>query len=142
MAETVAATLGATRMGQKVGFWRRVLAWVIDTVLLSLVGGILTSLLAGGDAGRSFGLNGLVGLAYYLYFWSAYGHGQTLGMRALSMRVVKTDGGALGLGGALLRYVGLIISFTVLFIGVLWVAFDKDKQGWHDKIASTYVITA
>jgi uncharacterized RDD family membrane protein YckC len=40
----------------------------------------------------------------------------------------------------LLRYVGLIISFLVIFIGVIWVAFDPNKQGWHDKIAGTYVV--
>jgi len=43
---------------------------------------------------------------------------------------------------ALLRYAGLILSFLVVFLGVIWVAFDKDKQGWHDKIASTYVVKA
>lgn len=128
--------------GVKAGFWRRTGAWVIDAVLLSIVSGILTGILAGGDNARGIGLNSLVGLAYYLYFWSAYGHGQTLGNRALGIRVVKTDGSELGIGTALLRYVGLIISFAALFIGVIWVAFDKNKQGWHDKIASTYVIRA
>jgi uncharacterized RDD family membrane protein YckC len=41
---------------------------------------------------------------------------------------------------SLLRYVGLIISFAVIFIGVIWVAFDGRKQGWHDKIAGTLVV--
>jgi uncharacterized RDD family membrane protein YckC len=27
-----------------------------------------------------------------------------------------------------------------LFIGILWVAFDSRKQGWHDKIAGTVVV--
>jgi len=40
----------------------------------------------------------------------------------------------------LIRYLGLFVSFLVLLIGVIWVAFDADKQGWHDKIAGTYVI--
>ncbi|GAC1486413.1 MAG: RDD family protein [Candidatus Limnocylindrales bacterium] len=138
MSDAVAVT---TPVSAKAGFWRRVGAWVIDTVLLTVIGAIVIGVLSGGDGARGVSLNGLVGLAYYLYFWSHYGHGQTLGMRALSMRVVKTDGGELGLGGALLRYVGLLISMAALFIGVVWVAFDKNKQGWHDKIASTYVIT-
>jgi len=139
---TMTAIVGSAMpaAGVKVGFWRRTGAWVIDAVLLSIVSGILTGILAGGDSARGVGLNGLVGLAYYLYFWSSYGHGQTLGNRALGIRVVKTDGSELGLGTALLRYVGLIISFAALFIGVIWVAFDKNKQGWHDKIASTFVI--
>jgi uncharacterized RDD family membrane protein YckC len=41
---------------------------------------------------------------------------------------------------AFLRYVGLIISFVVLLLGVIWVAFDGRKQGWHDKLAQTVVI--
>jgi len=134
------AVVVSTPVSEKAGFWRRVAAWAIDTVLLSVIGAVVIGVLSGGDGARGVGLNGLVGLAYYLYFWSSYGHGQTLGMRALSMRVVKTDGGELGLGGALLRYVGLLISMAALFIGVIWVAFDQNKQGWHDKIASTYVL--
>ena len=40
---------------------------------------------------------------------------------------------------SLLRYVGLIISIVVFFLGVIWAAFDGRKQGWHDKIACTLV---
>jgi uncharacterized RDD family membrane protein YckC len=36
--------------------------------------------------------------------------------------------------------VGLIISFAILLLGVIWVAFDRRKQGWHDKIAGTVVV--
>jgi uncharacterized RDD family membrane protein YckC len=32
------------------------------------------------------------------------------------------------------------VSFSVLFLGVIWVAFDAEKQGWHDKIARTFVV--
>jgi uncharacterized RDD family membrane protein YckC len=58
----------------------------------------------------------------------------------MKLRVVKTDGSELTLTDTFLRYVGLILSFLCLFIGVIWVAFDANKQGWHDKIASTYVV--
>jgi len=34
----------------------------------------------------------------------------------------------------------LIVSVECIFIGVIWAAFDANKQGWHDKIAGTYVI--
>ncbi len=36
--------------------------------------------------------------------------------------------------------IGKFVSEIVLLIGYVLVAFDKDKQGWHDKIASTYVV--
>jgi uncharacterized RDD family membrane protein YckC len=66
--------------------------------------------------------------------------GQTPGMKILNLKVIRTDGSNLDLVQGLLRYVGLIISFLVIFIGVIWVAFDPNKQGWHDKIAGTYVV--
>ena len=127
---------------EKIGFLTRALALIIDVVLLAIVSSILNAIVFGGDAVRGNGLSTLIGLVYYLYFWSSYGHGQTLGNRALGIRVVKTSGSELTLTDAFIRYVGLILSCIVLFIGVIWVAFDPNKQGWHDKIASTYVVKA
>jgi len=127
---------------EKIGFLTRALALIIDVVLLAIVSSILNAIVFGGDAVRGNGLSTLIGLVYYLYFWSSYGHGQTLGNRALGIRVVKTTGTELTLTDAFIRYVGLILSCIVLFIGVIWVAFDPNKQGWHDKIASTYVVKA
>jgi uncharacterized RDD family membrane protein YckC len=54
--------------------------------------------------------------------------------------VVRTDGSNLDIGQALIRYVGFVISGICLGIGFIWAAFDPNKQGWHDKIAGTYVI--
>jgi len=82
----------------------------------------------------------IIGLAYFLYFWSAHGSGQTPGMRALRLRVIRTDGTYISVGRAFLRNIGLGISLICLGLGVIWIGFDKQKQGWHDKIADTYVI--
>jgi uncharacterized RDD family membrane protein YckC len=60
----------------------------------------------------------------------------------LNIRVVKTDGSYLDYPGAFLRYIGFFISCLVFLIGVIWAAFDAQKQGWHDKIAGTYVVKA
>jgi uncharacterized RDD family membrane protein YckC len=139
MATANAAAVATT---EKVGFWVRVVAFVIDGIATGIVAGILNGILFGGDATRGNGLSTLIGLAYVLYFWSTYGHGQTIGNRVMKIRVVKTDGSELSLMDAFIRYVGLIISFICIFIGVIWVAFDANKQGWHDKIASTYVVKA
>ena len=127
---------------EKIGFLTRALALIIDIILLAIVSSILNAIVFGGDVVRGNGLSTLIGLVYYLYFWSSYGHGQTLGNRALGIRVVKTTGTELTLTDAFIRYVGLILSCIVVFIGVIWVAFDPNKQGWHDKIASTYVVKA
>ena len=138
MATAVANTYPTT---DKIGFMTRALAAIIDFVLLAIVGGILNGILRGDATGGS-NVSTVIGIAYFLYFWSSYGHGQTLGDRALSIRVVKTDGSELTLVDGLIRYVGLIISCIAIFIGVIWVAFDPNKQGWHDKIAKTYVVKA
>lgn len=137
-------TATAAVSSDKAGWWTRFLAVLIDGIGLSIIGGILSSIVSGGDAlsASSQGLQTLLGLAYFLYFWSSYGKGQTLGMRALNIKVVKTDGSQLDLVGAFLRYIGLVISIACLLIGVIWAAFDAQKQGWHDKIAGTYVVKA
>ncbi|TAL09221.1 MAG: RDD family protein, partial [Chloroflexota bacterium] len=46
----------------------------------------------------------------------------------------------IGLGRSLLRYLGYLISWWILGIGFIWVAFDRKKQGWHDKIGGTVVV--
>jgi uncharacterized RDD family membrane protein YckC len=138
----MATATGAVATTEKIGFWIRVVAFIIDGVILAIISSILSSILFGGDQIRANGLNTLVGLAYSLYFWSSYGHGQTVGARIMKIRVVKTDGSELTLMEAFIRYVGLILSFICIFIGVIWVAFDANKQGWHDKIANTYVVKA
>ena len=134
-ATTVAVTTN------KAGFWVRTFAYVVDAIGVGIVSGIIASIISGGATGTTAnGLSFLIGIAYFCYFWSGQGGGQTLGMRVLNLKVVRTDGSALTLTQALIRYVGLFVSFICLFIGVIWVAFDADKQGWHDKIAGTYVI--
>jgi uncharacterized RDD family membrane protein YckC len=137
-----ATTMPTATTTEKAGWWRRAFAILIDSFGLGIITGILASILYGGDTTSSSGLQTVLGVVYFCYFWSSYGKGQTLGMRALNIKVVKTDGSQLDLVGAFLRYVGLVISCVVFFIGVIWAAFDAEKQGWHDKIAKTYVVKA
>ncbi len=66
--------------------------------------------------------------------------GKTLGKWFLGLRVITIDGAPLGLGKATLRFIGYMIAIIPLSFGLLWVVFDPQKQGWHDRIASTYVI--
>ena len=138
-----ATTVPVAATTEKAGWWTRFLAILIDSIGLGIVSGLLTSVTGGDPTGRSAnGLQTLLGIAYFCYFWSSYGKGQTVGMRALNIKVVKTDGSQLDLVGAFLRYIGLFISILCFFVGVIWAAFDAQKQGWHDKIAGTYVVRA
>jgi uncharacterized RDD family membrane protein YckC len=139
----MAAAAPAAVSGAKAGFWIRVLAFVIDSVILYVINLIIAAILGSTTTGRT-GIQTLLGLIYFVYLWSSASPwpGQTVGMKVLNIRVVKTDGSDLSLVVALIRYVGLFISVIVLLIGVIWAAFDANKQGWHDKIAGTYVVKA
>ena len=125
----------------KAGFWIRFVAIFIDGILVGIVTSAIGAVLNLNTNGRG-GLQTLLGLVYYVYFWSSNSPwpGQTVGNKLLNIRVIKTDGSNLDIGQALIRYIGLLISIIVIFIGVIWAAFDANKQGWHDKIAGTYVI--
>jgi uncharacterized RDD family membrane protein YckC len=125
----------------KAGFWIRVLAFIIDSIIVGVVNVLVAAILNQSTSGRT-GIQTLLGIIYFTYFWSASSPwpGQTVGDKLLSLRVIRTDGSDLSIVQAFIRYVGLVISFIVIFIGVIWVAFDPNKQGWADKIAGTYVV--
>jgi uncharacterized RDD family membrane protein YckC len=127
----------------KAGWGTRAVAIFIDAIGIGIIAAAVSSILGADTQSRQYqGLSILLQAAYFTYFWSAAGKGQTLGSRALNIRVVKTDGSYLDYGGAFLRYIGFVISCVAFFLGVIWAAFDAQKQGWHDKIASTYVVRA
>ena len=77
---------------------------------------------------------------YFSFFYSATG--QTLGMYAMGVRVVRMDGKAISFIGGLWRWICVLIAILPLGIGVLWVIVDDRRQGWHDKLAHTCVIYA
>src|SRR5438876_11239317 len=136
-----AAAAPAAVTGAKAGFWIRVVAFIIDSIIVGVINAIIAAILNSSTTGRS-GIQTLLGIIYLTYFWSSSSPwpGQTVGDKLLSLRVIRTDGSDLTIVQALIRCVGLFISFIVIFIGVIWVAFDPNKQGWHDKIAGTYVV--
>ena len=115
------------------GFWIRVLASVVDSLILTVPSIVLAFV-------DSTGLVGLVGsAAYYILFTGL--RGQTPGKMVVGIKVIREDGSLPGLGVAGLREtIGKIVSGIALFLGYLWVAFDPKKQGWHDKMAGTVVV--
>jgi len=138
MATTAAAVASVTDKG---GFWIRTLASIIDAIVLGIVGSILGGFVNPDPASPTrIAFDLLIVLLYFLYFWSAQGGGQTPGMRPFNLKVVRTDGSSLTIAQALIRDISLAISILCIFIGVIWVAFDANKQGWHDRIAGTYVV--
>jgi uncharacterized RDD family membrane protein YckC len=76
-----------------------------------------------------------------IWFWRA--KQGTPGKMALSLHVVDaTTGRTLSTGQSVGRYFAYLVSIVPLFIGFVWVAFDKRKQGWHDKLVGSVVVRA
>lgn len=78
--------------------------------------------------------------AYTVLFWAATG--QTPGKAVAGVRVVKPDGGRVGVPDSALRLVGYLLSFWALGLGFLSALVDDRRQTWHDKIARTCVVYA
>lgn len=83
-----------------------------------------------------FGL--LLPFAYFFVFWVL--GGQTVGMGIAGVQVISTAGGRVTARAALLRLVGYAVSILALGLGFVWSLADERRQGWHDKLARTYVV--
>ncbi|QQS43511.1 RDD family protein [Candidatus Roizmanbacteria bacterium] len=118
---------------QLAGSGARFVSFLIDAIILGIVGALL------GQTAESGALGMVVGAAYYIFFWVKQ-DGQTLGKKAMHIKVVRTDGKPMDWMTAGLRYIGYIVSGIPLLLGYIWILFDGKKQGWHDKIANTYVV--
>ena len=80
----------------------------------------------------------IVAFVFYAWFWT-HG-GQTLGMRAWRLRVVRYDGGPISLWQALLRYLVAYVSWVALGAGFWWSLVDREKLTWHDRYSQTKLI--
>ena len=112
----------------KAGFWERMGAGFLDFVLVGVVGGLA----------HGANLGPLLALAYFAAMWTW--KGTTIGGILLGLKVVRFDGQPVTFAPALVRALAAGFSMCVMFLGFLWIAWDKDKQAWHDKIAGTVVL--
>ncbi len=121
------------------GFWRRVAAYIIDSIVVGIPIGILQAVLHG-TSGRAIAeAIGLIGGWLYFSLMESSTRQATLGKMALDMKVTDLEGNRISFGRATGRYFAKILSFIIIFIGVIMVAFTERKQGLHDKIAGTLV---
>ncbi|HEX7455995.1 MAG TPA: RDD family protein, partial [Candidatus Nanoarchaeia archaeon] len=162
IATTPQSPVAQTKVtGEYAGFWIRLLAAIIDGFILGIIGFIIMAIFGGlfgtamvtapeepsvvttsflaGIFGTMQLLLWAIDIAYFVGLTGTYG--ATLGKMVLGLRVVGTNGQKISFGKAALReIIGKWISAIVFCLGYLWVAFDEKKQGWHDKIAGTYVV--
>lgn len=135
------------------GVGQRLASYLVDAVVLSIIYIALIFLfgvqieeeaIAGGDFPTAFSavyiLMAAIAIGYYTYF---FGNGQTPGMKLVEIKLIRVDGvEPVGYKKGFFRWVGMEISGMIFLLGYLWILIDKNKQGWHDKIAGTYVVKA
>lgn len=129
--------------GQRLGAFVLDVSIPIVALFLAVgVGGAVGS--AGGDEGilaGAVGLPLLLFLAYAAWALVLFARGTTPGKRILNMHVIKESGQRATFGTMFFReWIGKWLSGVVFGIGYLWVLFDDNRQGWHDKLASTFVV--
>jgi uncharacterized RDD family membrane protein YckC len=140
------------------GFWLRFVAWIIDSIVLGVLSGILLvpfggfrlhHLLAGHPISPEefFGgrvVNGwfVVQILHWIYYallesstWQA-----TLGKKALGLEVTDIYGQRISFGRATGRFAGRYVSMLTLGIGFIMAGITAKKQALHDMIAGTLVI--
>lgn len=116
----------------------RFIALIIDSIIIGVVGSIF-------GANDQWFLGGIIGFAVnaaYQWYFLTRSNGQTPGKMLLNIRVIKVDGTPIDGTDAVLRTLGYYINTAVLFLGWLWAFVDSQQQGWHDKLARTYVVRA
>lgn len=83
----------------------------------------------------------LILIAYIIWVHRHYSRGTTPCKHYLGMYVIRQNGERAGFWTMLIReWIGKLVSGLFYFIGFLWILLDKERQGWHDKMARTYVV--
>lgn len=132
------------------GFWARTGAALIDTLLILLITWPILIGIYGWSYFDSDQTGLIAGPADFLISWVAPAFvvivfwiqkQATPGKMAVSARILDATTGEPASTGQLVgRYLAYFVSILPLCIGVFWVAFDRRKQGWHDKLAGTVVV--
>jgi uncharacterized RDD family membrane protein YckC len=145
------------------GFFSRFIAFVLDLIVINLINlvvlvgiELIINFFFSGDFARFPLLQSIAdtiiassqwltalfsavfGFIYFVFFWVIAGF--TPGQALFGLRVIRSDGRPVNLGRAVLRLIGYLVAALPLFLGFIWILFDNRRQGWHDKIARTYVI--
>jgi uncharacterized RDD family membrane protein YckC len=131
------------------GFWRRVVAAILDGFVLGIVTVPLSLALgAGDDIGSNSGMyyspaaSSLLTALGWLYaaLMESSSKQATLGKMAMGIIVTDLEGRRIGFGKATGRHFAKILSALIFGIGFLMVAFTQRKQGLHDILAGTLVV--
>jgi uncharacterized RDD family membrane protein YckC len=117
------------------GFWIRLFASFLDGVILTFINFIL----AGGNLQREItDWRSFVPFLYLIVSWIAFS--ATPGKLICGLKIVGKEGNDILPQQILPRLFGYALSVMPVFLGFIWIALNKQKQGWHDTLAKTWVI--
>ncbi|HSN70570.1 MAG TPA: RDD family protein [Steroidobacteraceae bacterium] len=130
---------------------RRLGAMLYDALLIVALWMVVTAILlplTGGEAitPRSVGwLEGLyqlllVSVVVFFFGYSWTRTGQTVGMAAWRLKLVRAEGGLPSWRDTLRRLAAALISAAAFGLGYVWVVFDRDRLAWHDRFSGTKVV--
>jgi uncharacterized RDD family membrane protein YckC len=138
------------RIVRPCGFWIRLWASVIDGVFgAAIIFPIMFKIYGPGyfqseeviQGGADFVFNWILPLVVTIAFWTIWQ--ATPGKLMIGARIVDARTGArVPLGRLFGRYAGYYLSLLPIGLGIVWVALDSRRQGWHDKVARTLVVEA
>jgi uncharacterized RDD family membrane protein YckC len=130
------------------GFWIRLVAMVIDTILLLVVTWPLLLWIYGDElldttcvihGPAELLISWVLPTAALIVLWRY--KSATPGKMIVGIRIVDArTGDGLSLGQTIIRFFAYLVSMLPLGFGFLWIAFDPRKQAWHDKLADTVVV--
>jgi uncharacterized RDD family membrane protein YckC len=141
------------------GFWKRVAAYTIDSIVVGMVGGIIGGVIGGvlgvmllGAGGTSANTSGMLiiqglanlagialGVAYFGWMHSSSAMA-TLGKMAIGIKVVREDGTRISFLRGMGRYFALIVSSIPLGLGFVMAGFTERKRALHDMMCDTVVV--
>ncbi len=117
----------------RAGFWHRLLASILDAVIVGMAFGMIHSIW--------HGFGGIFPFWYAVYcviMWAT--KGTTIGGIICGLKVVRLDDRPVDWSVAIVRALSGFLSLAVAGLGFIWVVFDDEKQSWHDKIAGTTIV--
>jgi uncharacterized RDD family membrane protein YckC len=119
------------------GFWKRFVAYLIDAILLGIIGALLTINM---DREAASTVTTILGWLYFAGMESS-ARQATVGKSVLGIYVTGLDGQRISFLRATGRYFAKFLSAIILLIGFIMAAFTARKQALHDMIASTLVLS-
>ncbi len=115
----------------------------VITLAILFLGTALALLATGGEAippGTAIYNVYLLALSFPYFGWCWVRGGNTLGMRAWGLRIRRADGRDVTWSHAVARYFAALLSWSALGLGFLWMAFDRERCSWHDRISGTRLV--